>query len=221
MSHLHWPAGLRRCSLVVPSCSEGPHPAGARAGVCSVAPCSCAACGAAGFWGSLRSLHVSAAGCPVELSLPACVAALRSCDSIEIEAAAPGCGGAVQAAAAAEDELLAAAAGAPTTPLASLREPDLQPWLAALAPLCAATPLRSFRLRATAAAVHAGEGTPAALRAAGSLQALGAVWARLAGAALAANHCQVAVWQNGGVRLTAQLAGDVGRGRFCLDVSRG
>lgn len=129
LGHLDWPPHLQRCSLRLAGGEHG----GSHS---RLVPCACLACKAdtaagRGFWATCRSLHIAATG-GMLVDLEAC-RALRACTALQIEHA----GGSGRA----------GGGGA---------EPDLQRWLEALAPLFAATPLRTLELRAGTASLQLG-----------------------------------------------------------------
>ena len=133
------------------------------AGGTELAPCSCVACAASSsFWATCQALHVTAS--LVSLDADACHA-LRSCTRLRL--ASQACIGSA-----------AASAGPADVPRALSR------WLAAVAPLFAATPLRTLQLRAALA--DASGGAWPILLAGGSLPPSGHQAARacLAAAAL-------------------------------------
>ncbi|KAL4434019.1 hypothetical protein ABPG75_000460 [Micractinium tetrahymenae] len=191
---LELPAGGTLDALRWPPCLEsfvviGPRGSGADAtngqpGLPAIRlqPCSCVKCGPFGFWNTLGSLHVVAAR--VTVHLDACHA-LRSCRSLRIVAGGGGGPAPAGTAAAAEQAQAAAGAeGAGEPPEAA----DLQPWLAGLAPLFAATALRHVEVAAGAACLDNGVAGAHAvvLRAAVASLVPPAAGARLAAAALPA-----------------------------------
>ncbi|KAL4441798.1 hypothetical protein ABPG77_003714 [Micractinium sp. CCAP 211/92] len=140
---LRWPANLQRLTITAPSSNSAPG-AGVAGGhfaapTIRLQPCSCAGCWPAGFWTSLGSLHVEAPR--VTVRLDAC-RALHSCRSMRIVAASDS-----QAQRGADDE------GARAAESASLEE--FRPWLAALAPIFAATMLRRVEIFAGSASLDA------------------------------------------------------------------
>lgn len=135
------PPGLECCSIHVPECGGSP---------CQLAlqPCPCPTCAVAAdgtctaFWGGLRSLRVQAAGATLQVD-SRLLRLLRRCTRLSLEAgcasrSSEGPGAALPEATAAGPE-----AG-----------PDLQPWLAALAPVFAATALQAVQLQAACAVLR-------------------------------------------------------------------
>lgn len=179
---LRWPCCVQLCVFKVPTSSSTGGAGGAGGHLAApakcVQPCSCRGCLPAGFWSSLGSLHVQAPR--VMLHLDAC-RALRSCRSLNI-AAGP-------------DSLPthaeAAAAVAQVDADARAASLAVQPWLAALAPLFAATDLRRVNIGAGSACLQAGQqGDHAevlAVAAPGLLPPAGS--ARLSAAALPPGSC--------------------------------
>lgn len=130
------PPGLDSCTVVVPECASPPSQL-------ALQRCSCPACQAAaggtctGFWGSLRSLQVQTAGAALQVD-SGLLRLLRRCASVCL---AVGC---TPHGPGAPDAALLEAGGAAD-------DPDLHPWLAALAPVFESTALQSFNLQAACA----------------------------------------------------------------------
>lgn len=148
VSHVaDWPSRLQQCTLVAGSGGSG----GGGSGGMLVSPCSCFFCNAAaasnagGFWATCKALQVLTGG-TLALHLGQC-RQLRSCTSLRVSATGD-------------------ASAAPSAALAA-EAPDaiLQRWLAALAPLFAATPLQVLELKAAAASLRsaASDGQPVLL----------------------------------------------------------
>ncbi len=203
---LRWPANLQRLTITAPSSNSAPG-AGVAGGhfaapTIRLQPCSCAGCWPAGFWTSLGSLHVEAPR--VTVRLDAC-RALHSCRSMRIVAASDS-----QAQRGADD------AGARAAESASLEE--FRPWLAALAPIFAATMLRRVEIFAGSASLDAEwDGSPPVLlHSAAPGQQLPAGSASLVAAALPPGSCQSAA--HGGFR--AKLRHPSSSAHFGLCVAR-
>lgn len=177
---LRWPANLQRLTITAPSSNSAPG-AGVAGGhfaapTIRLQPCSCSGCWPAGFWTCLGSLHVEAPR--VTVRLDAC-RALHSCRSMRIVAASDS-----QARRGADDE------GARAAESASLEE--FRPWLAALAPMFAATMLRRVEIFAGSASLDAEwDGSPPVLlHSAAPGQQLPSGSASLVAAAVPPGSCQ-------------------------------
>ncbi len=136
------PSGLESCTITVTQ-------AAGRPGQLALQPCPCPACQAAAgsggctaFWSGVRSLRVQAAGASLEVDSQL-LRLLRRCTALRLEAGCPQCDTAEPDAALLN---VAPAAGAEG-------QLDLQPWLAGLAPMFAATELQIFELQAACAAL--------------------------------------------------------------------
>lgn len=176
-------------------------------------PCCCAGCcpAGAGFWPSLRSLHVEAAR--VEMHLDAC-RALRSCHSLRIVARL-GSQAAPAAAAGQEAEPQAGAAAEGAADGGSTA--DLEPWLAALAQLFASTALHRVEIVAGGVSLDGLEGAQSAmLRAAAQGMALPVARAQLTVATLPPGSCQLGAHRS----LVAELRRSFGGTTLSLSVCK-
>ena len=198
------PPGLERCCITAGAGDRTPTKLHLKR--CACPTCGAAGAGGGGFWATLRSLRVDAAAPSLLLLDGGLLRLLRRCTQLRLTAGdgclSPGEPGAAWA---------EPAAG-------PIGEPDLSPWLAAFAPVFAASmELQSLELQAAAASLHpthSAGGSAWELRAGDGAAAWGLP--SLEAAVLAPGSA----WQQREVGLAAELRRPAGAGTFQLRVWR-